>query len=81
MSLKQIQHLLENPNDAPDDIPRVIKEYLQVVLNYSYLRKSGQLSQLKSAGYSEEYILGFLAGCEHGSQVIDNMEIRKNMEG
>lgn len=79
MSLKPIQHILENPNDVPD-VPRLVKEYIQVVLNYSYLTKSKKLHQLQLEGHSESFIAGFIAGCEHGSQVIDMMEIRNNRE-
>ncbi|AXC34582.1 hypothetical protein HOT56_gp18 [Escherichia phage SRT7] len=79
MSLKPIQHILENPNDVPD-VPRLVKEYLQVVLNYSYLSKSNKLETLRASGFSEAYIAGFIAGCEHGSLVIDMMEIRNNRE-
>lgn len=79
MSLKPIQHLLENPNDVPD-VPRGVKEYVQVVLNYSYLSKSNKLESLRAAGFSEAFIAGFIAGCEHGSQTLDMMEIRNQRE-
>lgn len=80
MSLKPIQHLVDNPNDVPD-VPRAVKEYLQVVFNYTYLSKTGKLGQLKRLeGYSDEFILGFLAGCEHASATIDMMELRNRQE-
>lgn len=80
MSLKPIQHLIDNPNDVPD-VPRAVKEYLQVVLNYSYLSKTGKLGQLKRLeGFSDEFVLGFLAGCEHASALLDIMEMR-NQQG
>lgn len=80
MSLKPIQHLIDNPNDVPD-VPRTVKEYLQVVLNYSYLSKTGKLGQLKRLeGFSDEFVLGFLAGCEHASALLDIMEMRNRQE-
>lgn len=79
MSLKQIQHLLENPNDVPD-VPRVVREYLQVALNYTYLAKSGKLKQLKDEGHTEGYIAGFIAGCDFGALTIDMMEMRNQRE-
>lgn len=80
MSLKQIQHLLENPNDVPD-IPRAVKEYLQVTLNYTYLVKSGKLKNLAAIdGQSEAFIAGFIAGCDHAATTIDMMEMRNLRE-
>lgn len=80
MSLKPIQHLIDNPNDVPD-VPRAVKEYLQVILNYTYLNKTGTIRQLRSAeGHSEEFILGFLDGCDHAAKMLDMMELR-NRQG
>ena len=79
MSLKPIQHLIDNPNDVPD-VPRAVKEYVQVVLNYSYLFKTQKVAQLREAGHSDEFIFGFIAGCEHASSVLDLMELRNRQE-
>lgn len=80
MSLKPIQHLIDNPNDVPD-VPRAVKEYLQVVLNFSYLSKSQKVAQLRAEGCSEEFIFGFIAGCDHAANTLDMMEIRNRQEG
>lgn len=79
MALKQIQHLLENPNDVPD-VPRVVKEYLQVAFNYSYVSRTQKLKTLKLEGHSDEFIAGFVAGLEHASQTLDVME-QRNQRG
>lgn len=56
-----------------DDIPRDLKDYLQVSFNPGFLMWSGTTKSLKEKGYSESYIAGFLAGTQHCSELLDQI--------
>jgi hypothetical protein len=71
--LKQIQHYLNNPEDIPD-IPPASAEYLNVRLNASYLIRTGALDDLRKAGYSEQYIAGFIDGCNAATEIVELMQ-------
>lgn len=75
--LKPINHLMKNPNDIPD-VPRAVSEYLQVRFNYAYLEASGHIGLMRSNGCSEAHILGFIQGLQYASNVIDEIELRKD---
>ena len=74
--LQPIHHLLNNPEDVPD-VPRAVAEYLQVRFNYAYLEQSGHIGLMRANGCSESHILGFIQGLQYASNVIDEIEIRK----
>lgn len=74
--IEPVKYLLENPEDTPD-IPYAVKEYLQGRFNYAYLEASGHLARLRSSGCSEAHILGFIQGLHYASNVIDEVELRK----
>lgn len=76
--LKPIEHLVKNPEDIPD-MPRATAEYLQVRFNLSYLDMTGQLEHMRRAGCSEAHILGFIQGLQYASNVIDEIETRREM--
>lgn len=76
--IADIKHVLDNPNDVPDVPPAVIR-YLQAILTSEYIAESGQLKVLRSAGYSEQAIFGFILGTQYASKVLDEMEARKRM--
>lgn len=76
--LKPINHLIKNPNDIPD-VPRAVAEYLQVRFNLTYLDMTGHLELMRKAGCSEAHMLGFIQGLQYASNVIDEIETRKEM--
>lgn len=71
--LKQIRHYLDNPEDIPD-IPPASAEYLEVRLNASYLIATGALDEMRKAGFSEQYIAGFMDGCHAATDIIELMQ-------
>lgn len=76
--LLPIKQVVENPNDIPD-VPRAVIEYLQVRFNFTYLEATGHIARMRSCGCSEAHILGFIQGLQYASNVIDEMELRKDM--
>lgn len=74
--LTPIQQLLKNPNDIPD-VPRATAEYLQVRFNHAYLEASGHIGFMRANGCSEAHILGFIQGLQYASNIIDEIELRK----
>ena len=76
--IADIKHVLDNPNDVPD-VPPMVMRYLQAVLSSEYITESGQLKALRSAGYSEQAIFGFILGTQYASKMLDEMEARKRM--
>lgn len=76
--LTPIKHLVENPNDIPD-VPRAVVEYLQVRFNFTYLEATGHIARMRSCGCSESHILGFIQGLQYASNVIDEIDVRKDM--
>ncbi|CUR50737.1 hypothetical protein SHL_00047 [Pseudomonas phage shl2] len=75
-----IEHYIHNPDDIPD-IPPQSAEYLNVRLNASYLITTGAVDELRKAGYSEQYIAGFIDGCHSATEIVDFMqESQKNKE-
>jgi hypothetical protein len=71
--LKEIQHFIDHPDDIPD-IPPASSQYLQVRLNPAYLIRTGVMEDFRKAGYSEQWILGFLECCTSVCEVIELME-------
>lgn len=71
--LAVIQHHIRNPDDIPD-IPQRSAEYLAVRLNASYLIATGSVDELRKAGYSEQYIAGFLDGCNAAVEITELMQ-------
>lgn len=71
--LKQIQHFIQNPEDIPDISPATA-DYLNVRLNASYLIATGALDELRKAGYSEGYIMGFVDGCNAATEIVELMQ-------
>ncbi|AAP20525.1 DUF2717 domain-containing protein [Yersinia phage phiA1122] len=74
--LTPISQLLKNPNDIPD-VPRATAEYLQVRFNHAYLEASGHIGFMRASGCSEAHILGFIQGLQYASNIIDEIELRK----
>lgn len=68
-----IQHHIRNPDDIPD-IPKASADYLAVRLNASYLIATGAVDELKKLGYSEQYIAGFLDGCNSAVEITELMQ-------
>ena len=73
--LKPLETIINNPDDKPY-IPQAASDYIQGRLNASLLYTSGKIDELKKQGASESYILGFITGCEHASNLIDFMQFR-----
>lgn len=71
--LKQVQHHINNPDDIPD-IPNSSADYLNVRLNASYLIATGAVDELRRAGYSEGYIMGFIDGCNAATEIVELMQ-------
>lgn len=74
---KQVEHVLNNPNDVPD-IPRVVKEHLQAKFSGEYFYQA-YYDSLRAEGHSESYIAGVQRGLYEASVVIDNLEAIKQM--
>ncbi|AZV02363.1 hypothetical protein Q19_31 [Pectobacterium phage Q19] len=74
--LKQIEHILNNPNDLPN-VPRVVKEYLQSRYNAAYLYEH-IIPQLQQEGRSESFIAGVTFGFHLAAKVLDEMEAVRN---
>lgn len=72
--LNPINNVIENPQDIPD-VPRAVKEYLQVRYNHAYLDVSGHTALMRRAGCSESHMLGFIEGLAYASKVLDDMEL------
>lgn len=75
--LKPIDHLIKNPNDLPD-IPRQLRDYLESRFNASYLYQV-VIPNLRKAGHTEEFISGVLQGHHMAQQVLDEIEVRKQL--
>lgn len=71
--LKAIKHYIHNPEDIPDISP-ASADYLNVRLNASYLIATGAVDELRKAGYSESYIMGFIDGCNAATEIVDLMQ-------
>ena len=71
--LKQIQHFIHNPDDIPD-IPQASADYLNVRLNATYLIATGAVDELRKAGFTEAYIMGFIDGCNAATEIVELMQ-------
>lgn len=76
--LSSIKHVIDNPNDLPD-VPLSTVEYLQVRYNLAYLEQTGHIELMRRSGCSESHILGFIQGLQYASNVIDEIETRKEL--
>lgn len=76
--LHNINHVIHNPNDIPD-VPRAVKEYLQVRFNFTYLDATSHMALMRKAGCSESHMLGFIEGLTYASKVLDEMEAIREM--
>lgn len=47
-------------------------QFLHILFNASYAAKLGIINQLKTAGYSEAYIAGFIGGLQYCSDTLDS---------
>lgn len=74
--LHNINHVIQNPDDIPD-VPRALKEYLQVRFNFTYLDATSHMALMRKAGCSESHMLGFIEGLTYASKVLDEMELIK----
>lgn len=77
--LQPIKNVVDNPNDVPD-IPLAVSEYLQTRFNFAYLEASGHMGLMRASGCSEAHILGFIQGLQYASNVIDEIELRKDAD-
>ncbi len=68
-----VQHYIQNPDDIPDIAP-ASAEYLNVRLNASYLIATGMVDELRRSGMSEQFIAGFLEGCNAATEIIELMQ-------
>lgn len=75
--LQIIQDVLNDPENIPD-IPNASANYLMVRCNYSYLQRSGAIDDLRRAGYSEQYILGFVDGLGAVPELCELMMNQRN---
>jgi len=76
--LQVFKQLQENPQDIPQ-IPKGVAEYLQTILNAGHLLQTRTIARLKSEGYSEEFLIGFLSGCQYACEQIDAAEAMRDM--
>lgn len=76
--LHNINHVIQNPDDIPD-VPRALKEYLQVRFNFTYLDATSHMALMRKAGCSESHMLGFIEGLTYASKILDEMEAIKEM--
>lgn len=76
--LHNINHVIQNPEDIPD-VPRAVKEYLQVRFNFTYLDATSHMALMRKAGCSESHMLGFIEGLTYASKVLDEMEAIREM--
>lgn len=76
--LQTINHIIQNPDDIPD-VPRAVKEYLQVRFNFTYLDATSHMALMRKAGCSESHMLGFIEGLTYASKVLDEMEAMREM--
>lgn len=76
--LHNINHVIQNPDDIPD-VPRAVKEYLQVRFNFTYLDATSHMALMRKAGCSESHMLGFIEGLTYASKVLDEMEAMREL--
>lgn len=74
--LNIIDYVIKNPDSVPD-VPRAVKEYLQVRFNFAYLDATSHMALMRKAGCSESHMLGFIEGLTYASKVLDEMELIK----
>ncbi|NBK20418.1 MAG: DUF2717 domain-containing protein [Spirochaetia bacterium] len=78
--LTPFQQIQENPEDVPVLTERQ-RQGLQARFNAGWHFETGTVAKLKSVGYSEEFILGYLAGLTKASSLLDDFEsIRENLK-
>lgn len=77
--LNSINHVIQNPEDIPD-VPRAVKEYLQVRFNFTYLDATSHMALMRKAGCSESHMLGFIEGLTYASKILDEMELIKESQ-
>lgn len=70
--IKSIQEALTNDEQKVPHFSNGVIEYLQSRFNFTYQEADNQLFRLKQAGYSEAYIMGYVAGLNYASTIIDN---------
>ncbi|QVW21427.1 DUF2717 domain-containing protein [Pseudomonas hormoni] len=75
--LHVIQETLDDPENIPD-MPNASAQYLMVRCNYSYLQRTGVIDDLRKAGYSEQYILGFVDGLGSVPELCELMMSQRN---
>lgn len=75
--LHVIQEVLDDPENIPD-IPNASAQYLMVRCNYAYLQRTGVIDDLRKAGYSEQYILGFVDGVGSLPELCELMMSQRN---
>ncbi|NVZ18529.1 DUF2717 domain-containing protein [Pseudomonas costantinii] len=75
--LNDIQAVISDPENIPD-ISNASAQYLNVRCNASYLIRTGALDDLRKAGYSEQYILGFIDGLNSVTELIELMQEQRN---
>lgn len=75
--LNDIQAVISDPENIPD-IPNASAQYLNVRCNASYLVRTGALDDLRRAGFSEAYILGFIDGLNSVTELIELMQEQRN---
>lgn len=76
--LREITNTLDNPSDIPA-ISKSAISYLQSRFNADYVAASGEMDTLKTKGYSEAVILGFIMGLQHATSVLDDMEYIRSL--
>ncbi|WP_375379897.1 phage protein [Pseudomonas hormoni] len=59
-------------------MPNASAQYLMVRCNYSYLQRTGVIDDLRKAGYSEQYILGFVDGLGSVPELCELMMSQRN---
>ena len=75
--LHQLQAIIDNPENVPQLSP-LLREQLQARLNGGHLMTNGTIQWLKSQGFSEQYIFGFIAGMNSVCGLLDDSEFISN---
>lgn len=75
--LEPMKRIYENPEDVPV-LSEVQTQGIQARFNAGFLIESGEVSNLKKQGWSEEFILGYLAAMSKVCRTLDDWHILIN---
>ena len=75
MALKAIDDIVNQVVNESLKVPQFSDsgvQFLHILFNASYASKLGVINDLKSQGYSESYIAGFIGGLQYCSDTLDS---------